>query len=93
VLVGGYAFIPGSGGHVTSRLAEFDADGTPCHVREEFGLSNKLRVASGPGGWSVLGTDAFSSASGSEATVQRYEDSGACEGNDTLFTDGFDETN
>lgn len=91
VLVGGFAFIPGSGGHVTSRLAEFDADGTPCHAREEFGMSTKLRVASGPGGWSVLGADAFSSASGSEASVQRYEDSAACKGSDSLFADGFED--
>lgn len=90
VLVGGDAFIPGGGGRVTSRLVEFAADGAPCRFREDFGLNSMLSVTAGPGGWSVLGADAFVAATGSEAIVHRYDDTGACEGTDPLFADGFD---
>ena len=90
VLIGGFAFIPGSGGFITSHLAEFAPDGQPCRTREDFGMNTKLRVASGPGGWSMLGAGPFLAA-GNDASVHRYDDDGACEGgSDVLFTDGFD---
>lgn len=91
VLVGGYASIPGSGGFITSHLAEFAADGQPCRTRGEFGMGTKLRVASGPEGWSVLGGGPWVTGSGNDALVHRYDDDGKCEGaDDRLFVDGFD---
>ena len=90
VLVGGFAFIPGSGGHITSHLAEFATDGQPCRARADFGMSTKLRVASGAGGWSVLGGGTFLEA-GNDASVHRYDDDGACaDADDSVFADGLD---
>lgn len=90
VLVGGFAFIPGSGGFITSHLAEFAPDGQPCRTREDFDMNTKLRVASGPGGWSMLGAGPFLAA-GNDASVHRYDDDGECgDGSDLLFADGFD---
>ena len=88
VLVGGFASIPGSGGFITSHLAEFRADGQPCRMREDFGMNTKVRVASGLGGWSMLGAGPFLTA-GNDASVHRYDDDGACDV-DAIFQDGFD---
>lgn len=91
VLVGGFASIPGSGGRITARMAEFDADGTPCRHAVEFGIDTKLRVAASAGGWTVFGATTFIAGSGNDAVVQRYDGIGACDGDDdTLFVDGFD---
>jgi hypothetical protein len=88
VLVGGFASIPGSGGFITSHLAEFRADGQPCRTREDFGMNTKLRVTSGAGGWSMLGAGPFLAA-GNDASVHRYDDDGPCD-IDAIFLDGFD---
>ena len=88
VLVGGFASIPGSGGFITSHLAEFRADGQPCRTREDFGMNTKLRIASGAGGWSMLGAGPFLAA-GNDASVHRYDDDGPCDV-DAIFLDGFD---
>ena len=67
------------------------ADGQPCRTREEFGMSTKLRVTSGPEGWSVLGAGPWVTGFGNDALVHRYDDDGECEGaDDRLFVDGFD---
>lgn len=91
VLVGGYDHIPGSGGLVTGRIAEFDADGTPCRHATALDYGSKLRVSSGTGGWSVLGGTAFVQGAGNDLVVQRFDADGACAGDgDRIFADGFD---
>ena len=60
-------------------------------TREAFGMSTKLRVTSGPEGWSVLGAGPWVTGFGNDALVHRYDDDGECEGaDDRLFVDGFD---
>jgi hypothetical protein len=91
VLVGGFASIPGSGGRITARIAEFDADGMPCRHAIDLGINTKLRVAASVGGWTVFGATTFVEGSGNDAVVHRYDGDGTCDGDDdTLFVDGFD---
>lgn len=91
VLVGGFASIPGSGGRITARIAEFDADGTPCRHAIELAINTKPRVAASAGGWTVLGATTFIEGGGNDAVVHRYDGDGDCKGaDDTLFVDGFD---
>lgn len=91
VLVGGYDHIPGSGGFVTGRIAEFAADGTPCRHATALDLGSTVRVSSGPGGWSVLGGTAFVQGVGNDLVVQRFDADGACDGEaDRVFADGFE---
>lgn len=90
VLVGGFASIPGSGGRITGRIAEFDADGTPCRHEVDLAINTKPRVAAGAGGWTLLGATVFAEGSGNDAVVHRYDGEGACVGDDAIFADGFD---
>ncbi|RYD15205.1 MAG: hypothetical protein EOP90_09700 [Lysobacteraceae bacterium] len=91
VLVGGYDAIPGSGGLVTGRIAEFDADGTPCRHATTLDIGSKVRASPGTGGWSVLGGTAFVQGVGNDLVVQRFDADGACEGEaDQVFADGFE---
>ena len=91
VLVGGFASIPGSGGRVTGRIAEFAADGKPCRHAVELDMQAKPRVAAGGDGWTVVGATPYMAGTGNDVVVRRYDRDGACTGEeDTLFVDGFD---
>ena len=89
ILVGGYAFID-SAGHVGGRIAEFDADGTPCRSSADLGMFSNVAAAAGPHGWTVLGTSEYVQGVGNDAVVRRYDANGPCDGADAIFTDGFE---
>ncbi len=91
VLVGGYAFIVGGGGRITSRMAEFCADGRPCRARTDLAMATRLQVAAHAGGWAIFGGGEFTT-SGSTGLLQHYDATGPCDGDpsDLVFRDGFD---
>src|SRR5690606_35898781 len=77
VLVGGFASIPGSGGRVTGRIAEFAADGKPCRHAVELDMQAKPRVAAGGDGWTVVGATPYMAGTGNDVVVRRYDRGGA----------------
>jgi hypothetical protein len=90
-LVGGYAFIVGGGGRITSRMAEFSADGRPCRARTDLAMATRLQVAADAGGWAIFGGGEFTT-SGSTGMVQHYDATAPCDGDppDLVFRNGFD---
>ncbi len=87
ILAVGFAFVMGGGGRTIAKLAEFDADGTPCREGEVASLSNLRAVVAGGEGWTVLGGGGESGNEG--VRLQRYDAAGACT-LDPVFADGFD---
>ncbi len=71
--------------HATfARQLEFDADGRACRSRDDETLFSFAAAAGSGQGWSVA-------AAGADGVVaQRYDATGACDGVDRIFADGFD---
>ncbi|MBA8882300.1 hypothetical protein FHW13_000115 [Dokdonella fugitiva] len=88
LLVGGFD-LADSMGHVAARIAEFDAGGRPCRSSDALGYASEAVPAADVDGWLTLGTGAWQAGS-SDALVSRYDADGACDGDDAIFTDGFD---
>jgi outer membrane protein assembly factor BamB len=88
VLIGGDA--PAGGGHVSGRIAEFDANGEPCRVATTINMPSSVNAGAGLAGWSVLGATAFVQGVGNDALAARYDADGACTLTDRVFQDGFE---
>lgn len=71
--------------HATfARQLEFDADGRPCRSRDDETLGSFGAAAGSGQGWSVAARGA------NGIVVQRYDATGACDGAERIFVDGFE---
>lgn len=92
VLAGGYAFIPGGGGRVSSRIVEFAASGPPCRHADDLGMNSFLSATAGPAGWFALGIPPAVADVGSDARVLHFDANGPCDNGveDDIFANGFE---